>query len=527
MKDNMETNTNHHHEEAHSDEGLNHHHRNQDETTSPKKINTTPLFVSGMNERLKTLLEKLKPALGWLSCIMVHVLFGMHPIFSRYLQSQSENKLPSLLLITSCHLAAILIYLPRMIYLLIYYVKERISKKKNPKNTTTLEEHENSSNHQDMNSEPIASRGGSLWSRIKEKVRQFLPLTFFCISLVTRSVTNIMSSKFTSAIFVQLFALTTPFILAFVTVFIYNKWFLRGHAKESFGLKAWVSMILTVIGGVVIIIGSVVEKSATPQPWYAFFYTYAIDWSSFSEHITWWDLLGISMSLVSSACLVWYMLCLRYMKQEEKSNIVTVTGENLFILQLFIMGFIFLIPSLIIDDWTLWTKLSPKDWIMFFCFTIFVFMLANHLNIFAISALGSSVVGSILALRLVSTIVFSILILQESLKTIWQLLGCILVLASVSYFMYTEYQQEKAKKKQAQETEKKETAVREHDEREGEHLNELHMNEENHEFIDHHHDDTSHLEHDTIELIENSSSKKEAKTKQQQDQISIEVRETI
>ncbi|KAF0984323.1 hypothetical protein FDP41_007500 [Naegleria fowleri] len=509
----VQTNHHSHHshhreaEEAHSDEGSSHHHphHEEEEITNKNFKNQTTPYV--MKERLNHLLDKLKPALGWISCIMVHVLFGIHPIFSRYLQSQSENKLPSLLLITSCHIAAILIYLPRMIYLLIVHVKDRISKKRIP--ARAQEEHSNDQSNQNEDLTPIASSGDNLWKRIKEKVRQFLPLTCFCISLVTRSVTNIMSSKFTSAIFVQLFALTTPFILAFVTVFVYNKWFLRGHAKESFGLKAWISMILTVIGGVVIIIGSVVKKSETPQPWYAFFYTYAINWSSFSEHITWWDLLGISMSLISSACLVWYMLCLRYMKQEEKSNIVTVTGENLFILQILVMGFIFLIPSVIVDDWTIWTKLSTKDWIMFFSFTIFVFMLANHLNIFAISTLGSSVVGSILALRLVSTIVFSILILQESLKSIWQLLGCLIVLTSVSYFMYTEYQQEKAKKKQ----EKMEIKEK------SEEPNEIQMNEENH-------DKNDPLEADTVELIENPHSKKESKTKQQQEE-QIDVGETL
>jgi len=387
---------------------------------------------------LLSLQDKWKAAVGWICCISVHILFGIHPIFSRYLQSQSPNKFPSMLLITSCHLAALVIYSPRIVYLLFVYVRNRLRERRlEPK------EEEAPLPEQLSTKERLKKFGKSL--------KRFIPVTAFFISLVARSATNIMSSKFTSALFVQLFALATPFILALTTVFIYNRWFLGSStSKESFGLKAWVSMIATVIGGLVIIIGSVVPKSEVEQPWYAFFYTYSIQWSAFADNITGWDALGISLSLISSVCLVWYMLCLRYMKQEEHSGAsISVTGESLFILQLCVLAFTFLIPSLIVDDWTLWARLNTKDWLMFFGFTIFVYMLANHLNIFAISYLGASVVGSILALRLVSTIFFSIVILQESLKSIWQLLGSIIVLTSVSYFLYTEYRSEQERKRQA------------------------------------------------------------------------------
>ncbi|EFC37211.1 predicted protein [Naegleria gruberi] len=428
---------------------------NQQHDDDNEEIDQEPIITSGKEEknqsssssslssRVSKLIDSiplLKSMLGWLACIAVHTLFGIHPIFSRYLQSTSPNKFPPMLLVTSCHVAAILLYSPRIVYLLIVYLRNKWKNRKEIK-----EMKERTMNDDEEQQQQVVSNT-ALFERIKKRIKFFLPIISFFVSLVLRSFTNVVSSKYTSALFVQLFALTTPFILAFLTVFVYNRWFIRDvNNKEKFGLKAGLTMVVTFVGGAIIIIGSIVPKSENVSlPWYSFIFTYQIDFNSISENITLWDLLGIASSIISSVCLVWYMLSLRYMKQEEsQGNAVSVTGESLFILQLFILALTFVVPSLIVDDWTLWTRLNTKDWIMFFGFTIFVYMMANHLNIFAISMLGSTRVGSMLALRLISTIFFSILILQESLKSIWQLLGCIIVLASVSYFMYSESQQEK------------------------------------------------------------------------------------
>ncbi|EFC39783.1 predicted protein [Naegleria gruberi] len=391
---------------------VHHYHHKQDEqdniitSTNSSSYGDQEREKQSLTSRVSNLIDSmpiLKSMLGWLACISVHTLYGTHPIFSRYLQSQSPNKFPPMLLVTSCHMAALLLYSPRILFLLIVYLRNKWKNRKNNKEGMNV----NTQHHVVMKL--------SIFERIKKWIKFSLPLISFFCALLGRSFTNVVASKFTIPLFVQLFALSSPFTLAFVTVFVYNRWFIRdSHTKETFGLKAILSMIATFIGGAIIIIGSIVPKTD-----------------------------GISSSIVSSCCLVWYMLSLRYMKQEEsQGNTISVTGEKLFIYQLLILVFIFAVPSAIFDDWTLWARLNSKDWGMFFGFTILVYMMANGLNILAIGLLGSTKVGSIIALRLISTIVFSSLILQESLKSIWQLLGCIIVLLSVTYFMYTESEQE-------------------------------------------------------------------------------------
>ncbi|KAL9658560.1 hypothetical protein ABK040_006099 [Willaertia magna] len=378
---------------------------------------------------------------AWCCAILVHILFGIHPIFSRYLQHDSENPFPPMMLITSCHLFIIIIYLPRMLYKLFIYLKNKRQqefKEQNEQNDIQLEEI-------DITTTQFHSE--SMKSKILKFIKLIAPVSVFLISLVVRSSTNIASSKFAKAIYVQLFALTTPFFLTFLTVFIYNK-FISKTSGEKLTLKSWIAMLFTVIGGAIIIIGSSVSKEdSVENSWYSFLFIYKIDWNTFSDNVTWKDGIGILFTVISSVTLAIYMLSLRFMKEtKETSKSISLTGENLFILQIFALALTFFIPSLIVDDWSLWLRLNYFDWIMFISFSIFVFMVANFINIFAINYLGASIVGSILALRLVSTIVFSSLILQEHLKSFWQLLGSLVVLISVTYFLIVEYKQEKQKR---------------------------------------------------------------------------------
>jgi drug/metabolite transporter (DMT)-like permease len=211
--------------------------------------------------------------------------------------------------------------------------------------------------------------------------------------------------------------------------------FLPLEQREQWNWKSLFAMLITVFGGLMIILGGSVGNIQQSN-WYDFLFTYRIDWKSMGSEFTWSDAIGMGLTMFSNINLAIYMVCLRFMKNYG----LKLSDEMVFLYQGGIVVVTFFIPSLVIDDWSIWLKLTGYDWFMFITFSILVYFAANWLNIIAIQALGPSTAGSILALRLVSTIIFSGIILHEWFKSIWQIFGCLIVMAAISYFIYIQNQ---------------------------------------------------------------------------------------
>jgi drug/metabolite transporter (DMT)-like permease len=387
---------------------------NEDLKDSPQFLKSTELTENDliMNTKLKKydvssslIIEVFrKYVLPMTAILLTHILFGLHPVFSRYLQYKA--KLPSLSLVSCLYGIGLILYLPKALYDLWILIRKY------------------KSDFFKMQVVPLL-KNWILW--------------VFVIDVALRSVTNILASRFTSATFVQLITLSTPFMVSFLSCI-----FLR----ERVSIATIICMVVTIIGGILLILaGSNPSKSGN----YEFHWT--IDFSKIGQNLTWDDLIGIATAATSSFLLAVYMVLVRYSGKAKPE--LSLSRNTLFFWQLLSCSFIFLPVSFAIqEDWSKYGELDAVGWIVFFAFGIFVFFLANLTNIYAISTMGAPKTSSILALRLVSTLLFSYILLGELLNNFWQIFGAVLVIIAISaYMIYNVFEaRKKMKKKESQNT---------------------------------------------------------------------------
>jgi len=120
-----------------------------------------------------------------------------------------------------------------------------------------------------------------------------------------------------------------------------------------------------------------------------------------------------------------------------KLSMMSPTNSLLF--QVFILALVPLIPSLIFENlrWTVWGFLHWYHWALFISYSLIVFFAAMLLNKYCVEQLGATNVGSFIALRLVSTVVISLLLLGEGLQNLMELAGLWIVLVSITIYMFT------------------------------------------------------------------------------------------
>jgi drug/metabolite transporter (DMT)-like permease len=126
-----------------------------------------------------------------------------------------------------------------------------------------------------------------------------------------------------------------------------------------------------------------------------------------------------------------FLTSLFFLNKDSKTYGYLSDGEDSFLFLVFSCSSL-AIPAILIEDTTFWKKLTLIDWLMFISMSLLVNVGANMCNILSLSLVGASTTGSILAVRFISTIIFSWVVLGEGLKSFWQLLGFIMVVVSVS-----------------------------------------------------------------------------------------------
>jgi len=371
-------------------------------------------------------------------CLLAHILFGFQPPFSRYLQK--DAKIPTLSLIFTSNFLALMLYSPRWIYLLIVNIRAYISSRRNPNVSDELSLNNETESQLGGAEETEASQPLSFKEKIIYMIKHYGVYVVFGFALCLRTSTNILSTRFTKAMNVQMVASTTPFIVSFLSLGIVNR-FVPENQREKWSWSSLLAMFVTVFGGLLIILGGAVEKKEKHE-WYDFLLTYKIAWRSIRDEMTKSDVIGIIVTFISNCGLAVYMICLRFMKQAG----LKMSEEGVYLYQEVILTTVFFIPALVVDDWSVWLTLSTYDWGVFVAFTICIYIAGNIFNIVSIQALGPSTTGSILALRLVSTIIFGGVLIGEWFKSIWQLVGSVIVMAAVTYFLVA---QNKARNKAA------------------------------------------------------------------------------
>lgn len=234
------------------------------------------------------------------------------------------------------------------------------------------------------------------------------PILWFFAAIVTlRGVTNLLATRFTLAIYVQLITLMVPFVVAFLSaVFLKEK-------LPPFTIRA---LILATLGAVLMLSGSMDQLDSqlllTPSDW-----------------------LGLGLAATSALALGTYMVIVR------RSTNRQIGTETILIVQLVaLIAFSGVVSGLLREDWSQYTRIGPLDWLVFAAYVGGVLLMANLSQVTAIRHLGATLVGSLLPSRLVVALLMGGLLLNERLTSAWQVLGAIIVLVTLSWYLWQQRQ---------------------------------------------------------------------------------------
>jgi len=228
-------------------------------------------------------------------------------------------------------------------------------------------------------------------------------LLIFALIVLARGVTNLLAARFTLAIYVQLITMLTPFLVALLSTVIWHERLPRYTGR---------ALILGLVG-VLMIIGVDFFNYQTMPP------ANRTDW------------LGISLAAASSLLLALYMIAVR------RSTIHNIRGEALLLVQLMSLALGgFLLSLLLGESWQQWRMIGATDWFIFGLLAVGVLAGANIGQIGSIRHLGAALVSSIMPWRLVSVLAVSAILLNERLTSIWQFLGVVLVIITVSWYLW-------------------------------------------------------------------------------------------
>lgn len=296
--------------------------------------------------------------LPWLAVALgAHTFWGMYPVIGRYLQTVSGLPSMSILVVGS---------VPLVLYGLLYSLP----------------------------------REG--WHVLRGR-----PLQIMALLAIVRAITNILSMRYTLAIYVQLIGLMTPFIIA-----LFN-WLVLRDRMPRYTVPA---MALSSCGALLMLSSQIGAGGI------------AFDLGAA-------DLLGLALAFASTLALALYMFAVRRTATAGSQ----VSSINVLVVQTLAIGALSLLISVLTgEDWRAWTRLEATDWAVEASHVILVIILANGLQISALRRLGAPTVSAMMPWRLISTLTLAWLLLGERLTSIWQAVGALLVLATVTWYLQTQ-----------------------------------------------------------------------------------------
>lgn len=290
---------------------------------------------------------------GWVAAaLFAHTAWGAYPVLARYLQTVSA--IPSMALLALGNLIALAVFAP--------FVLRRI--------------------------EPRFLRSRALWG--------------FTLVVVLRTITNVLSARYTLAIYVQLVTLMTPLVVALLSAALF---------REKLPPYTWPAIGVSLLGSLLMMSGE-------------------IGGHGLSLALSGDDLLGIGLAVVSMLALALYMILVPRTVKDA------VPGEVVLLMQLLALTVTTGAISLLVgEDWGRYLSLAPTDWAVYLIFVIFVLLGANLAQIAALRHLGAPLVSSTMAWRLIATLGLAALLLGERLTSPWQALGALVVLATITAYL--------------------------------------------------------------------------------------------
>ena len=231
--------------------------------------------------------------------------------------------------------------------------------------------------------------------------RQEKTLWALALFVVLRSVSNLLAFDLTKATWVQLVYLLTPFTVAIFGALLF---------KEPTPPYTYQALVVSSVGAALVIV----------KDWRHV-------WSSFAAD----DLVGLGLALLSMLSLAVYFLLVRRSSKRATGRGMILLPQGL-VLVLTYLGLTLATG----EHWQAWAHLSTTGWLAACWVVMGVFMLANVLQITALSGANPALITSLMPLRLVSAIGLGWLLLGERLTTPAQWLGAALVLSTVSGYLW-------------------------------------------------------------------------------------------
>lgn len=312
-----------------------------------------------MNNASSTATTTTHTGVSWiwlLVTLLAHTGWGAYPVLARYLQTISD--LPSMAILALGNLLALIVYVP------------------------------------------------FAYRHIRTDIWHTPIIWLFALVVSIRAMTNLTSSRFTLAIYVQLITLLTPLIVALL-----SKLFFRNRLPR-FTLPA---IGLSFFGSLLMMSGDLSNGTVL--------------------RLTESDVLGIAIALVSAFALAFYMILI-----PRATSVGNISAEAMLFAQLVALTVTCGAMSLLLgEQWDRFAVIGPHDWMVFAAFVVFVLLGANLGQIVALRHLGAPLVSSTMGWRLISALGLAALLLGEQLQNLWQVLGAIIVLVTITVYLQQQY----------------------------------------------------------------------------------------
>lgn len=239
------------------------------------------------------------------------------------------------------------------------------------------------------------------WREIFDLLLRARALWWLALFVIMRSVTNIVAVSMTRATWVQLIYLLTPFVVAILGATLFDE------PTPRFTYRA---LLLSTLGAIMVLIE---------------------DWTNLLAGFSPGDGWGLFIAVFSMVSLAVYFLMIRRSSRSRASNGVIMFQQSM------AMASTYLILTLLTgEDWGMWARATPAGLFYALCVITVIQVGGNMLQISAIGGASPALITSLMPLRLISAIVLGWFVLGEQLKTPWQWAGALIVLTTVSGYLW-------------------------------------------------------------------------------------------
>ena len=239
------------------------------------------------------------------------------------------------------------------------------------------------------------------WLQIISLIFHSKALWGLVVFVIARSVTNIVSIDMTRATWVQLIYLLTPFMVAILGAMFF------GEPTPRYTYRA---LMLSTFGAVLVLIA---------------------DWSDVFAGFSSRDVWGLALAVFSMLMLATYFQMIRRSSRRQANSGMILFQQSL------ALATTYLILTLAAgEDWGRWQTASPAGLFYAISFIFGIQVLGNLLQVSAVSGANPALITSVMPLRLIGTLTLGWFLLNERLTSPWQWAGAIIVLGTVSGYLW-------------------------------------------------------------------------------------------